>query len=122
MNEQIIKYTQYWDYHTQHHIQLINDCNCVVASGYISENQYDTTINGIYVNENFRGKGYGKMIIKALINLVEELGFDEVWLMVNKSNLKAIKVFESEGFNIEQDTYYKPYYWMKRNIIWINKK
>ena len=116
MNEQIIKYTQYWDYHKQYHIQLIKDCNCVVASGYISEDEYDVTINGIYVNEDFRGKGYGKMITKALINLVEELSFDEVWLMVNKSNLKAIKLYESEGFSVKQDTEDGIYYWMKRTI------
>lgn len=109
---EILKYTQNWDYHYQHHITIILDGKCA-ASGYISETADDVTITGIYVDEAYRRKGYGRIITQELMKRVTELMFNEVWLMVKKSNTHALKMYQESGFAIEKDAGHGAYYWMK---------
>ena len=108
----IIKYIQKWDYHQQHHIQIM-ERGKYVGGGYISEESNDITITGVYVLKKHRYKGYGSIIITELMNQVEKLGFNEVWLMVKKENKNLIKMYESKSFVVEKDVGNGVYQWMR---------
>lgn len=114
MAEVVLKYTQSWDYHYQHYVSIIVN-EQYAASGYVNEDSGDVTITGVYVAEEFRGKGYGTKIFNELMKRVEEFGFNEVWLMVKKSNMQALKMYEKCNFKIEKDAGHGAYYWMKWN-------
>jgi len=58
-------------------------------------------ILSIAVLEKYRGKGFGRMILKHFLNSIIKLGYNNVKLEVNVSNLKAIKLYEEFGFRIE---------------------
>jgi len=47
------------------------------------------------VDKKFRGKGFGKMFLKTII---EETSFRPLFGVVKKSNIKSYKIFQSLGF------------------------
>lgn len=106
-----IRYTQNWDYHYQHHVHITNRCK-YIASGYISENADDITISGIYVDEQYRNRGYGNKVFSELMKWVQELGFNEVWLMCKKDNTNALKMYKKHGYTIEKDAGHGAYWWL----------
>jgi len=46
----------------------------------------------------YRGQGYGKKLIDVSILAAKECGFERVELMVNRSNVSAIRFYEKIGF------------------------
>lgn len=55
-------------------------------------------ITNIAVTFNYRGKGYGTQLVRAIIGIAKEIGTDGVFLEVRPSNKVAIKVYEKCGF------------------------
>ena len=79
----------------------------------ISEEEYDKLfpediflhIENIAINENYRGKGYAKKILKLIIYKAKELGIKKIFLNCSPINLKKdlprlIKLYESFGFKV----------------------
>ena len=57
---------------------------------------------GISVHEDFQGKGYGRQMVEALLDVADNwLGLVRVQLDVNCDNAPAIALYESCGFEIE---------------------
>lgn len=56
---------------------------------------------GMCVFDSFVGKGYGRLILKKLI---ENRNGRELYLSVDKENFKAINLYLSEGFRIYSQT------------------
>jgi len=56
----------------------------------------------IYIgDENMRGKGYGRAALRELHRIgFEEWGFEAVWLEVHDWNTAAMKLYESEGYEV----------------------
>lgn len=54
----------------------------------------------IYFLPQYIGKGYGKLLLDAVIGELEQLGFDEIFLWVLEDNLKARKFYEKAGFTL----------------------
>ena len=52
------------------------------------------------VKPNKRGLGYGKKLLSVLLKHAEKRGIGEMTLEVRKSNIPAIKLYESLGFKI----------------------
>lgn len=68
--------------------------------GYIGANNIcgEVYITNVAVNENYRGKGYGKMLVNHLIKQCEAENALFVTLEVRKSNENAIALYEICGF------------------------
>jgi len=54
----------------------------------------------------YRGKGYGKKLLKYIINLAHDLGSSKIYLKCDKKNMEAVNLYISEGFKTI-DTYYE---------------
>lgn len=68
--------------------------------GYIGANNVmgEVYITNVAVNENCRGKGYGKMLVNHLVKQVEAEDALFVTLEVRKSNENAIALYKKCGF------------------------
>ena len=58
---------------------------------------------GIAVIETEIGRGYGKIVMDALLQKAEELRLEEIQLSVDKENLKARKLYEKYGFRLKEE-------------------
>ncbi len=51
------------------------------------------------IHKNYQGKGYGKYLIKRVIDILKEKGYHEFTVGVEDDNLKARHIYHSFGFN-----------------------
>ena len=65
-------------------------------------------INNICVHPSYRCRGYGKMLVHRLIRAAYKYGGDSITLEVRKSNLTALTLYNSLGF--EEEGVRKGYY------------
>lgn len=61
-------------------------------------------ISLVLINPKYRGRGISKELMHRTLSSIEKKGFLECSLEVNKKNKKAIKLYESTGFNIKSQT------------------
>ncbi len=52
----------------------------------------------LYIIENFRRKGFGKILLDSAIELSKELKYNKIRLDTLESMRTAIKLYESYGF------------------------
>lgn len=81
--------------------------------GYIGANNIcnEVYITNVAVNEKYRGKGYGKILVNHLIKQSEAERAFFITLEVRKSNENAIKLYEKCGFKLigeRKNFYSKP--------------
>jgi RimJ/RimL family protein N-acetyltransferase len=56
---------------------------------------------GMGLRRAYRGRGIGRRLLHAALAAAQELGLERVELEVFASNTPAVKLYESEGFEIE---------------------
>jgi ribosomal protein S18 acetylase RimI-like enzyme len=59
-------------------------------------------IYDVLVNEEFRGKGIGRMLVEKAQSYCREKGYSRILLMVSVSNETAIRLYDKMGFKAEQ--------------------
>jgi L-amino acid N-acyltransferase YncA len=60
---------------------------------------YNGTVEiGIYLDENFRGKGFGKMILAHCIAVAPNMGIKTLLGFIFSHNTPSMKLFEQAGF------------------------
>lgn len=81
-----------------YHYFLIKDNDSPV--GYLSYQKRDDQLflSKIYVRKDSRGKGFGKMTMKFVMDEARKNACAKVSLTVNKYNYDSIKAYESIGF------------------------
>ncbi len=57
-------------------------------------------LSKIYMDEGFRGRGYGKKMLQDIVNTSKILNLSKIRLNVNKYNTNSIKAYENWGFKI----------------------
>lgn len=62
----------------------------------------DTPSLSISLLPDFRSRGYGRAMMKAILELLKEKGYEKVSLSVQKENY-AVKMYQSLGFQIWDD-------------------
>jgi RimJ/RimL family protein N-acetyltransferase len=67
----------------------------------------------IYLDREFRRKGIGTELIKALIEIARRIGLQQVVAEIVSSQVQAIKAFESLGF--QQEYTHRDYYLFRDN-------
>ena len=55
-------------------------------------------IGGIYLIEEFWGKGYGREMMNFAINTLKNMGYNEINLWVLEDNIRARKFYEKCGY------------------------
>ena len=71
------------------------------AAGLKNITTVDCEYFGYIGEKDYWGLGIGKIILKEAIIIAKRLGKKEVWLAVNKSNDRAIKLYTKYGFGVE---------------------
>lgn len=68
--------------------------------GYISVQfrEDELFLSKIYIKDNKRGKGFGRLAINYLQRLAKENNVSKISLTVNKNNINSIKAYEKIGF------------------------
>ncbi|WP_062622727.1 GNAT family N-acetyltransferase [Aequorivita aquimaris] len=70
---------------------------------------YNAYLSLILLDEEVKGKGVGKFLLSTSIKILKKKGFKNYGLEVLKNNDKAIKLYQSSGFEIvnENHLFYK---------------
>lgn len=73
--------------------------------GYVVLEKEDDALflSKLYILSSIRGKGYGSLALSFVKRRAKELGYDSVYLHVNKYNARAIKAYLANGFAVERD-------------------
>lgn len=103
-------YSQQWDFYREYHYlfyageELVGTCY-VIDDG---SDEYEYRLNGVYIQDEHRGKGYGK----SILNYIKKQ-YDKLYLNVRYDNHIAIKLYEKNGFETYSYTDGNRYKWMK---------
>jgi predicted acetyltransferase len=81
---------------------------------YLNEHLRERGGHAAYaVRKSERGKGYGKLILKKLINKAAKKDINELLLTVDDVNTASRKVIEANGGQLENIKNGECYYWIK---------
>lgn len=70
------------------------------AFGYVLESFYSTPelyMHSIDVVEQYKRQGIGKLLMNKILEDCKEKGFKELFLVTNKGNIPAVRLYESTG-------------------------
>ena len=114
-NTKIIEWTEDWHSHKQTNILLVDKTDKPIASVSIQFMKEWTCINSFYVQEHFRGQGYGTMLFDYVMALYRDS--IDLSLQVKRDNDLAIKMYQRRGFDfwMSRKTNDNGYVWMSRN-------
>ncbi|CAB3391596.1 GNAT family N-acetyltransferase [Kyrpidia spormannii] len=59
-------------------------------------------IFGFYVRSDKQGRGYGRILMNHVFDLVRQDQFSEISLTVKPSNVAAVKLYERMGFRVAE--------------------
>ena len=80
------------------HTCVILSKNCTIAYGHLDSEDGNIWL-GVAVAQKFRSKGLGKKIVMHLIKYATDNNLNKIKLSVDTSNVKAINLYKSLGFN-----------------------
>jgi len=87
-----------------HYLYTLYDVNQAVGMIWIRADLENPTKNGfifeLYVDEKFRGKGYGKQVMLLIEEKARELGLKSLGLHVFAVNTVACNLYESVGYEV----------------------
>ncbi len=79
--------------------ELLSDNNEIIGGGFITFSQKVSLITDVYINEKYRGQGFGKAIVEKLLNASTN---EDVYLVSKEHNLDFYKKC---GFEIVKEIY-----------------
>jgi ribosomal protein S18 acetylase RimI-like enzyme len=81
-----------------------------IAYGHLDRDELNILWLGIIVADNEHGNGYGKKVLKMLVDFFMKIEDNELYLTVDKENLIAQKLYETFNFKkIKTDEQYFTY-------------
>ena len=82
---------------------IYNDECMVGFASYILDDDGDMNIARLMIDKNYQGKGYGKLALKEVIELIKS-NFDnkEVWISIHPKNIIAVKLYNGVGFKVTE--------------------
>ncbi len=92
------------------HVSKIYDGEKLVAMGWIFPRQTllrrQAVVEDMIVDENYRGKGYGRKILKDLIQWAKSKNVEVIELTTNPRRIAANELYKSEGFVLHPTNHY----------------
>lgn len=73
-----------------------------VVYGHLDKEE-DRVWLGIAVSDKYVGNGYGKEMMSELTRQAGERGIEEIWLSVDKTNVKAEHLYRKFGFSLAEE-------------------
>lgn len=101
------------------YIVLVVDDIIIGTAGY-TFNGFEGYINNVVIDEAYRGKGFGKVLLEALLKKGRAEGISEYTLEVRVGNEAANRLYESLGFvseGVRKNFYEKPT--EDANVMWL---
>ncbi len=80
-----------------HHVMLLDER--VIGYFYAQNIVGEVTLLNIAVAPEVQGKGYGKALMNAFLDVCRQQRAEEVWLEVRASNQTALSIYRKVGFN-----------------------
>ena len=87
--------------------------NKPIAYGHIDVENSSKHWLGISVSNEYHGKGFGRQMMKAIIEAFEKSQIEDLYLTVDKENTVAVELYKKFNFTITKDESY--YYEMMRH-------
>lgn len=79
------------------YLVLLMDDYVIGTAGY-TDQVGEGYINNVVIDEAYRGKGYSKVLMEAVVKDAADHGITDLTLEVRVSNTPAIKLYEGMGF------------------------
>lgn len=67
---------------------------------------------GYAIAPQYRGKGYGKLILKLLLEEAKRIGLEEVLLTIHTDNAASLSVAKANGGQVEKEENGRYYVWI----------
>lgn len=77
---------------------LEDDAEPVGFLAFAIDGKKAVMLNKLYVQSGRHGKGFGQKALNYVVEFAEQNGFQNVYLTVNKKNLRAMAAYERKGF------------------------
>ena len=101
-----IRYTQQWDFCIIHSTTMILKGE-YIGSYFFEESVDNTLLNGVYIDEQHRRKGFGNILLNDIQEQIKKREYRKTYLMVKKDNNVAKEMYKKAGFRFSsnQDRY-----------------
>lgn len=91
------------EYYIDHFgVFICNSIGQAIGYGQVIFNRGFYTIVNLGIIKEYRGRGYGEMLVKYLINLCYKKSIGEVYIQVDKNNINALSLYKRVGFKEHQ--------------------
>lgn len=78
--------------------RVLRDTGGIIAYGIVSWEAREAHILNLCVREALRRCGYGRHMLRHLLELAADAGARRVWLEVRRSNAAAVALYSAAGF------------------------
>jgi len=106
INKEDIIYEKYQNYYIPEGCIFIKHKGVNVGYGQLIKKDSKIYIANFGILPEYRGKGYGKKLLKYIVNIAHDLGNSKIYLKCDKKNIKAVNLYIGEGFKTI-DTYHE---------------
>lgn len=106
INKEDIIYEKYQNYYIPEGCIFIKHKRVHVGYGQLIKKDSKIYIANFGILPEYRGKGYGKKLLKYIVNIAHDLGNSKIYLKCDKKNIEAINLYIGEGFKTI-DTYHE---------------
>lgn len=94
---------------------VYNEDNIIMGYAYLrffpdKEIKKYTTSLGIVVADEYQNKGIGKKLMNELLDYSKQNNYKKVWLATYTDNIRALKMYNNLGFEIEGIFMYDEYF------------
>ena len=93
------------------HVYVIRDEGHIVATGTLCiKHTLEFTIadiESVVVSSNYRGKGYGKELMTAMIEAAKKMNVHHIQLTSNPARVAANQLYQGLGFERYETNFYK---------------
>lgn len=103
---------------------LIEEDGIIIGKGALKKfNEEFGEINGMFIQPEFRGNEYGKLLVKKLLKKSKVIGYKGIYLDTRPFMTAALHIYRSEGFK-ERDEYqeFKGHPILKPTMIYMEKR
>ncbi|MCB2292118.1 GNAT family N-acetyltransferase [Clostridium algoriphilum] len=112
INIEDIYYDEAQEYYFDKGAIFIKCDNILVGYGQIIVENNIANIVNFGIIEKYRKEGYGKVLLRYLLDIALDNEFSKVSLRVDSNNIIAFKLYLSMGFNVKKEIYT----WQKTNV------
>lgn len=106
INKEDIIYEKYQNYYIPEGCIFIKHKGVYVGYGQLIKKDSKIYIANFGILPEYRGKGYGKKLLKYIVNIAHDLGNSKIYLKCDKKNIEAVNLYIGEGFKTI-DTYHE---------------